>query len=59
MRGRLNSVGRHVFLAFATRFPLSVSEIRPKDPLQYLSENVCYSVQDKILRLRGCFGSTQ
>lgn len=48
-----------MFLAFAPRPRLSMSEIRPEDPLKNLPENVCHSLRDRILRFGGCFGSMQ
>lgn len=47
--------GRQVFLVFAPRPCLSLSETRPKDLLKNLSENACYSLQDKILGVGVCF----
>ena len=56
MRGRLNPLGgRQIFLAFAPGPHLSLSEIRRKDLLKNLSENVCYSLQDKISEFGVCF----
>lgn len=40
--------GKPVFLSFAPRRHLTLSEIRPKDLLENVSENVCCSLQHKF-----------
>lgn len=47
--------GRQVFLVFAPRSCLFLSETRPKDLRKNLSENACYSLQDKNFGIGVCF----